>query len=363
VIVARDPSFTTLVDYGFTRDPAYAPRVTIADENTVYYWAVLPAANADGTGLPIDPDTGQPVDPLHAHAADFLKRSDPPQLILPAPGAKLQASQPTFQWTPVDGARNYRLQVSTDPNFGTLLDNVVTGSTAYVSTTTYPAQATLYWRVQANDEDTEALTWSNSDSPPKTLGDSGTFEQILPPTTPLAQDPGGDVTPALRWLPVTGAIGYDVSVVAPGGSVQVYKKVPTPALVPGKLSGTGTFSWQVRADFTGGAVGPYSAAHTFQRTVAPPQSTHAAVSAHALVLSWQGRPGLDEYVVEIASRPDFSHRVETDKTEGTVLASNLKAFTKTGGRFYWRVAAVDADGNLGGFSPRKIFKIHRVHAG
>jgi hypothetical protein len=87
------------------------------------------------------------------------------------------------------------------------------------------------------------------------------------------------------------------------------------------------------------------------------------VSAHALVLSWQGRPGLDEYVVEIASRPDFSHRVETDKTEGTVLASNLKAFTKTGGRFYRRVAAVDADGNLGGFSPRKIFKIHRVHAG
>ena len=45
------------------------------------------------------------------------------------------------------------------------------------------------------------------------------------------------------------------------------------------------------------------------------------------------------------------------------LASNLKAFTKSGGKFYWRVAAVDANGNLGGFSPRKTFKIHRIKAG
>jgi hypothetical protein len=364
VIVARDPSFTTLVDYGFTRDPAYAPRITIADEKTVYYWAVLPAANADGTGLPIDPSTGQPVDPLHAHAAAFLKESTPPTLLLPQPGAVLTASQPTFTWTPVDGARNYRLQVSTDPNFGTLLDNVVTSSTAYVSTTTYPAQSTLYWRVQANDEDTDALTWSNSDTPPQVLGDSGTFKQVLPTPQPIAQQaPGGDSIPALNWAPVTGAIGYDVSVVSPGGSVQVFKNVPTPAMVPDKLNGTGTFSWQVRADFTGGAFGPYSATNTFQRTVAPPSQTGAAVSRHAVILHWQGRPGLEEYVVQIASRPDFSHTVETDKVEGTVVASNLKAFTKAGGKFYWRIAAVDADGNLGGYSPTKTFKIHKVKAG
>jgi hypothetical protein len=352
VIIARDPSFTTLVDYGYTRDPAYAPRKTIADEKTAYYWAVLPAAS-DGSNLPIDPDTGQPVDPLHAHAAIFQKRSNPPNLVSPLPGTVLAASQPKFQWTPVDGARNYRLQVSTDPSFGTLLDNVVTASTAYVSTTTYPAQSTLYWRVQANDEDTNALTWSST----------GTFKQVLPTPQPLPQPPGNDLIPAWRWASVTGAIGYDVRVVYPGGSVHVYSKVPTPAMVPATLSGTGVFSWQVRADFTGGAVGPYSATNTFERTVTPPQQTRAAVSAHALILQWQGRPGLDKYVVQIASRRDFSHTVETDKTEGTVVASSLKAFTKAGGRFYWRVAAVDANGNLGGFSPRKTFKIHRVKAG
>ena len=230
----------------------------------------------------------------------------------------------------------------------------MTGSAAYVSTKTYPAQSTLYWRVHANDEDTEALTWSNT----------GTFKQVLPtPQGLVQQSSGADLIPAWRWAPVIGAIGYDVRVVYPGGAVHVYSKVPTPAMVPTALSGTGAFSWQVRADFTGGAVGPYSQLVSFQRTVAPPAQTRAAVSAHALILSWQGRPGLDEYVVEISSRPDFSHRVETDKTEGTILASNLKAFTKAGGRFYWRVAAVDAAGDLGGFSPRKTFRIHRVRVG
>ena len=90
----------------------------------------MPAANSNGTGLPIDPITEQPVQPLDANPATFQKQSVPPTLISPQNGTVIAASQPTFQWTPVDGARNYRLQVSTDPNFGTLLDNVVTASTA-----------------------------------------------------------------------------------------------------------------------------------------------------------------------------------------------------------------------------------------
>ena len=124
-----------------------------------------------------------------------------------------------------------------------------------------------------------------------------------------------------------------------------------------------SYSWQVRADFTGGAVGPYSASKNFHRAVTPPAKTKAAVSRHALVMQWQGRPGLKNYNVQISSTPDFSHIVESDQTEGTVLASNLSAFTNAGGRFYWRVAATDADGNVSGWSSPKIFRIHRVTAG
>ena len=171
VIIARDPSFTTIVDYAFTQIPAYAPRRTnsprtYADETTKYYWAVLPASAANGDGVSVP-------DPSHAAAANFEKQSTPPTLLSPASDQSLPATQPQFRWTPVSGARNYRLQVSTDPNFGTqFLDNVVTASTAYVSNTVYPAQTTLYWRVQANDENGIPLTWSAT----------GTFKQV--PTNP-----------------------------------------------------------------------------------------------------------------------------------------------------------------------------------
>jgi hypothetical protein len=354
VIVARDPSFTTLIDYGFTLDPAYAPRKTYADENTLDYWAVLPASNADGSGLPIDPETGQPVGPLDANAADFQKQSTPPTLISPQTNAVLAADKPKFQWTPVDGTLNYTLEVSTDPNFGTLLDNVTTASTAYVSTTTYPAQSTLYWRVQANDVNTNALTWSST----------GTFKQVLPTPQALAQQvPTGGLIPAWSWAPVTGAIGYDVRVVYPGGSVNTYNNVPTPAMVPTQLSGTGAYSWQVRAEFIGNTVGPYSASKTFHRAVTPPSNRRAAVSQHALILQWQGRPGLKNYNVQISSTPDFSNTVEADQTDGTALASNLNTFRNGGGKFYWRVNAVDADGNVSGWSTRKSFKIHKTRAG
>ena len=48
VLVAKDASFSNIVDYAFTQVPAYAPRgststTTYSDETTSYYWAVLPA--------------------------------------------------------------------------------------------------------------------------------------------------------------------------------------------------------------------------------------------------------------------------------------------------------------------------------
>jgi hypothetical protein len=342
VLVSRDPSFTTLVDYAFTQIPAYAPRHTIADETTAYYWAILPAPNASGVGaFP---------NPLQAAAASFQKRSAPPALVSPTKGAELAATQPQFQWTSVPGARNYRLQVSTDPNFGSkLLDNVVTASTSYVSNTTYPAQSTLYWRVQANDEKATALIWS----------DSGTFKQVLPTPHPLAANARtSDSVPTWRWDPVKGATGYDVRVALPGGSSKTFSHIPSPAAVPVELSGTGVFRWQVRAEFSGSVTGPYSAPAPFTRTVTPPKGTRVSVSnGRSLVFQWQGRPGVKQYVLQVATHPDFSGGVDSESTEGTAIAPNLTqgGYAK-GGKFYWHVAAVDADGNTGGFSPTRTFR-------
>jgi hypothetical protein len=340
VIVARDASFTTLVDYAFTQNPVYVPRETYKDETTQLYWAILPAATASGANVS--------VDPIHAAAANFQKRSTPPMLVSPTKGAELAATEPQFQWSAVQGARNYRLQVSTDPDFGKLLNNVVTPSTSYVSSTTYPAQATLYWRVQANDETAIAFTWS----------DVGTFKQVLPTPKPLADNVRrSESIPTWRWSPVSGAIGYDVKVTVPGGGTQTFSHIPVPALIP-RLSRTGVFRWQVRADFSSGVVGPYSDAVLFSRTVSPPTGLRVTASnGRTLLFRWQPRPGVKMYVLQVATRPDFSGGVDSEKTEGTSVAPNLfQGGYAKGGLFYWRMAVVDADGNAGGFSPTKKFR-------
>src|SRR5919197_6599893 len=148
VLVSKDPSFTTIVDYAFTQVPAYAPRtssaaVTYSDETTLYYWAVLPATAFNGSGA-----VGNP---LLAAGPNFQKQSTPPTLVSPANGTVF-LKQPSFRWTAVEGARRYRLQVAQDPSFGNPIDDVLTDSTAYSSDTTYPADTVLYWRVRADDE-------------------------------------------------------------------------------------------------------------------------------------------------------------------------------------------------------------------
>jgi hypothetical protein len=339
VIISRDPSFTTLVDYAFTQMPEYVPRRTYADEATQYYWAVLPASGTNGSGVSLSP--------LQAVAASFQKRSTAPTLMSPTKGAELAATQPQFQWSPVTGARKYRLQVSTDPNFGSLLDDVGTAATSYVSSKTYPAQAVLYWRVQASDELGTALTWS----------ETGTFKQVLPVPHPLPTVAKGDSAPTWRWSAVAGAVGYDVRIALPNGGTQVLSNLLTPAVVP-TLVGAGAFRWSVRARFSGSATSAFSAPVAFKRTVTPPTGARVtAANGRTLLFSWTGRPGIKQYVVQVATRPDFSSAVDSESTQLTKVAPNLTqgGYTK-GGLFYWHIAAVDADGNTSAFSPTRTFR-------
>ena len=79
-----------------------------------------------------------------------------------APSTTRRSNTPAteFQWSPVFGARRYRLQVSQTPTFSGPIDDVVTDSTAYTSNTTYPSDTTLYWRVRAEAGEQHGCTWS-----------------------------------------------------------------------------------------------------------------------------------------------------------------------------------------------------------
>jgi hypothetical protein len=349
VIVAKDPSFSNLVDYAFTRIPAYAPRhpskpTTYSDETTLYYWAILPATNTNGTGA-----VGNP---LSAAAANFQKRSTPPTQLGPNDGAAM-SEQPVFRWTPVEGARRYRFQVAQEPTFAELVEDVTTASTSYTPFTTHPADTTLYWRVRADDENLIGLTWSATRH----------FQRTLPSPVPAGDNAtSGDFTPAWMWSHVEGASGYTFAMDGPDGTHKEWSNLRLRAGAFIYLFGPGIWKWRVRAEFpklpSGSVSGPWSAFTPFTRTLSEPANVRTSRSAQHLLLSWGWKLGAKNFRVQISPRQDFSTVVEDVTTDNTSYAPLLTHPAYVGGgTFFWRVAAMDENRNVGDYAPAQQFGI------
>jgi hypothetical protein len=351
VIVAKDPSFSNIVDYAFTQLPVYAPRTavaptTYADEETLYYWAVLPASGTNGTGAA--------GNPLLAAADNFQKLSTPPPLVSPTPGADV-TGQPTFRWSAAEGARRYRLQISNDPAFGTLLDNIQTASTAYTSATSYPADTVLYWRVRADDENLVGLRWSSV----------GTFQRRLPVPAPRFDPPTGDMYPLMSWSPLEGAVSYRLAVDEPDGDHNEYEDFRSAAASFSKMTGTGVAGIRVRANFAmkNGQTtpGPWSSTVNFTRTMGEPTGARTDASAGHLLFAWDPKPGTKHYRVLVSNREDFATTVEDVKTDNASHAPTLTAAAYTlGGAFWWKVAAYDEDNNVGDFTRAHSFTLKKT---
>ena len=357
VLISKDPNFSNLVDYGFTQIPAYAPRTgfgprTYPDETNLYYWSVLPSTEANGSGVTTAPRFSAP--------SNFQKQSVPPTLLSPANGAVFSGPA-RFRWTPTEAARRYRLQVSKDPSFSTLQEDLVPGtdSTAYTSSVTYDADTVLYWRVRAEDENGTGLTWSSV----------GTFSKTLAAPVPSASNPtSGDAVPSWSWAPVPGAVSYDFRLFPPNNAPAMnFTDIPSSVATPTLFKGTGIWKWQAKANFPKvtsflqKTAGPWSPLVSFTRTIREPASPGEQVGQRLLLLHWEPKVGALNYRVQISSRQDFSLLLldAPTTTDNPSYAPWLSAFTyAAGGTFYWHVAAADDVGaNVGDFTATRSFTL------
>lgn len=341
VFIARDSNFTNVIDAAFTAIPTYAPNWVLEDEATQYFWAVVPTASPTGAGVSGGPSEYAPQ--------TFNKLSVPPGPMQPIGGVDV-TTQPTFRWSPADGAQKYRVQVSADPQFGELLDDVLTASTAYTSSTPYPADTALYWRVRAEQLQTlrstrVELRWS----------DVGSFRRRLPspvlsPDIPLR----GELPPPLMWTAVPGAVSYDVQLDEADGDSNVFN-IKSPAGTFTKLTGIGTFKFRVRANFaarSGVVASAYSAPRDFTRLISPPGTPRVGRSGTTrLTFGWSPASAAASYRVEVSASESFSKLIDSARTSNTSWAPTLEAaeYRKRGVTLYWRVASVDEGNNVGSF--------------
>ena len=358
VLVSKDPDFTNLIDYAFTRVNAYAPRTgfgphTYPDETNLYYWAVLPATELNGAGVTTAPQFSNP--------RNFHKQSVPPTLLSPANG-EIFSGPARFRWAPTHGARRYRLQVAQDPSFASPVEDLIVGtdSTAYTSSVTYPADTVLYWRVRAEDENLVGLNWSAV----------RTFRKTLPAAVLDASNPtGGDAVPSWSWAPVPGAVSYDFRLYPPNNtnSPFFFSDIPSNVATPTLLKGTGIWKWQVRPkfprvnNFFQRTPGPWSPLKSFTRTISQPAGAQEQVGQRMVVLRWEPKAGVMNYRVQISKREDFSQLLfdAPTTTDNPSYSPWLSAFAySTGGTVYWRVAAADDVGsNAGDFTGTRSFTL------
>ena len=355
VIVAKDSSFTKIVDVARTTQPSYAPRLrTYPDESTGYYWVVLPIQQDPSSpgACDIVPTTWSQNNPQ-----SFQKLSVPPTLLEPADGEQV-TSQPEFHWTGAEAARDYRLQVSSDPNFRDgrlLLDEVTTAATAYTSVATYPADAKVYWRVRANDENGTGLTWSATRS----------FQRSLPVPTPSSGNAaGGEFLPVFSWPGVPGAVSYDLHIDQADGTTRDFNTRST-AFTPILFYGTGVWRWQVRANFPGApgrtVPGGYSSPRAFTRYIGAPTGARSTSTPRRLLVAWDPSRAARHYRVQFSERNSFSKPIETATVENTSYAPRLtQPGFLDGGPIYWRVAAVDEGNNLGAWTTGQVKLLRRM---
>ena len=332
--VSTDAGFGTLVvDQAALTGTSSALSALVV--NTVYYWRVS-ASNGGGTSAysVVSNFTTVPPAPIA------------PVLATPVNGATGVSLTPTLTWNASAGATTYRLQVSTDTGFGTLVVDqaALTGTSSALSA--LAANTVYYWRVSA----------SNSGGTSSYSAVSNFTTVAAPPAAPVLATPvngatGVSLTPTLTWNASAGATSY---------RLQVSTDVGFGTLVVDQAALTGTSSalsallantvyyWRVSAS-SGGGTSAYSAVSNFTTVppapVAPVLATPANGATGVAVnptLTWNASSGATSYRLQVSTSSGFGTLV-VDQAALTGTSSALSSLS-TNTVYYWRVSASNGGG-------------------
>ncbi|MBI3241575.1 MAG: hypothetical protein HYZ49_04700 [Chloroflexi bacterium] len=238
VQVDDGPDFSAPITTQTIAASAFTPSTSL-NPNALYYWRAR-----------LFNEAGQYS--LWSATRVFRTALAPPETSFPGNFGQPQSLRPLFDWVQVTGATSYTLQIATDPNFTTLVNNLNLSPSAYTMTADLPRGVTLFWRVRGNTQHGPG-NWSRQRH----------FNTANPPSVPILQAPGNgalvmNLTPTLDWADSSPAPTYYevqiatdldfVNVLGRGqsGRAAVSQHTPGLPLVAGE-----TYYWRVRA--TGGA--------------------------------------------------------------------------------------------------------------
>jgi hypothetical protein len=373
VWVNTDASFTTPMEpesaFAATANTMYTPNLSSqvsaypdnnATSESAYYWAIVPCKSTNSCGPSIRGTLGQATNA-------FVKKSPPVEPLAPADQATVTASDITFSWTDYlatnrlaaaasgessnQSAMMYRIQIATDENFQSILENAEVDQTTYTSPESMYPEGPLYWRVRAIDGDDNELTWS----PVRRLIKKNPLPVLQQPVALASVSP----TAPFVWSGMSALEGYEIEIyknaqVSPtnlvcsavGSKAARYPALacPKPLAPTTNASPDDDYLWRVRRIDADGLANPWTATSRFDvspgvlELTGPPAG--AIQAPNGAVLTWLSVLGAKEYRVEL--RNDTTGQNLTPVT--TVATAYAPTSNLTSGAYTWTVTAFDAAG-------------------
>ena len=271
---------------------------------------------------------------------------------LPAPtvtGGNDAQGRPTLKWNAVTGAAKYEVYRARSRSGEYIKYSTVTG-TSYTNTSYIENGNTYYYKVRALDANGTAGAWSSIVSVTYRAASTGTLPA---PTVTGGNDSQG--RPTLKWNAVTGAAKYEVyRARSQSGDYIKYSTVTgTSYTNTSYIEDGNTYYYKVRALKSDGTAGAWSSivSVTYRAastgTLSAPTVTGGNDAQGRPTLTWKAVSGAAKYEVYRARSKDGTY-TKYSTTTGTAYTNS--SYLTSGATYYYKVRALDANGNAGPYS-------------
>lgn len=336
--VSADVAFTSTVVNTTTPNTSYTPTNATVFSDGTWFWRVRVEAPT-----PIG-DYSSTWSFTKTWATDTNK----PDLLNPGSGDEIAFyDSPTFSWTPVTGAAEYKFQVYATPGgWATTVHSATTLATTYQPKDKL-ANGTYYWRVIPVDAGGHDGTPSNE----RPFVAAYNLKTELIPTllSPInASTP--TFTPTFSWTAVRGAEYYqlqystDPSFSANLTTVTTRNTSHTPtATLPNDVN----YYWRVRV-YSGASISQWTDSWSFIKKwyIKPVLLTPTNNYQHVRfpIFSWTPVPGAAYYKVQVDDDPGFGSTYVNANTANTIFTPVNWTSAPV---YYWRVTPYDGNGKAG----------------
>jgi hypothetical protein len=322
-----------------TPNTTYTPIIGANLADGIWYWRVRADSPAP---------VGEWSD-VRTFVKDWATPSNTPTLIAPLNATTLDFfDAPVFSWTPVLGAAEYLLQISSSPTSWTSLVADEFTLTTTVQPLAKLANGLYYWRVIPLDAGSTYHQGTPSDVRSFTVD----YNPVITLLEPV-DDATPAFTPTFRWTAVRGAqmyrLQYSTNPTFPDTSITITKTTYSTTYTPvDALSNDVNYYWRVKA-ISNLSETDYTPYYTFVKRwyIQPVLLTPTNNYQHQRfpVFSWTPVPGAAFYIVDTSLDSGFGVLESTQRTLNTYYTP--KEYSGDYLVYYWRVTPYDGNGKKG----------------